>query len=226
MDNKKDTGANGWTSGKVVFEYGGGDVEAGIIYGLDMGLTIEERIKSTFYFEGCHPEQDVIRNATFKENASGYFCVEDALGNVAKKKISVTNIDTENPYIDYCGEDRSYTGKGFKLKVEAYDDESGLNEDDGAYSFDGGLHWQTENYKIYTEDTKDVVVAVRDKAYNYDYSSKIDIDVSTGTSSGGSGSTGGSGGSDSGGSTTTDTTKPSITGISGNARNWTKMMSL
>ena len=219
---KKDTGANGWTSGKVVFEYGGGDVEAGIIYGLDMGLTIEERIKSTFYFEGCHPEQDVIRNATFKENASGYFCVEDALGNVAKKKISVTNIDTENPYIDYCGEDRSYTGKGFKLKVEAYDDESGLNEDDGAYSFDGGLHWQTENYKIYTEDTKDVVVAVRDKAYNYDYSSKIDIDVSTGTSSGGSGSTGGSGGSDSGGSTTTDTTKPSITGISGNARNWTK----
>ena len=225
----KKRGSNGWTSGEIVFEYGGGDRDSGLIYNLNMGLTIEERIQSTFYFEGCHPEQDTIRNATFKENASGKFCVEDALGNVTKINISVTNIDKEDPYIDYCGEDRSYTGKGFKLKVEAYDDISGLNEDDGAYSFDGGLHWQTENYKIYTENTKDVVVAVRDKAYNYDYSSKIDIDVSTGTSSEGTGGTGGTGGSGStggtgggGSSTTTDTTKPSITGISGNARNWTK----
>ena len=210
-----------WTAGPVTVKIDAVDTGVGLI---NSGAYLPLQKYTSYRCDEYNIDSN--KQITFTENGQAIVRIRDALKNEVTQIIDVNNIDDVDPYIDNCGKDRSYTGEGFKLKVEAYDDESGLA--DKAYSFDGGNTWQKDNYKIYTENTSNVRVVVRDKVGHRCNIPSFDVLVSTGTSSGGTGgsggtgSTGGSGGSGSGGSTTTDTTKPSITGISGNARNWTK----
>ena len=73
--------------------------------------------------------------------------------------------DTEPPVIQSVeGNSEEWTTENITLIVNAEDSKSGLQAE--AYSFDGGETWQTENIKIYNENTAGIVIKVRDEAGN------------------------------------------------------------
>lgn len=72
--------------------------------------------------------------------------------------------DTTAPTLDITGNTDQWVNTDITLTINASDDESGLQEN--AYSFDGGITWQKENTKTYTENTEGIVIEVRDEAGN------------------------------------------------------------
>ena len=67
-----------------------------------------------------------------------------------------------------------WTNQNITITVKANDNETGLEQK--AYSFDGGATWQEENTKTYNQNTKGIIIKVRDKAGNIAENEPIDID--------------------------------------------------
>ena len=72
--------------------------------------------------------------------------------------------NTPPKIIEVTGLTSNWQKEDVILTVNAKDNESGLTNK--CYSFDGGNTWQEENYKKYTENTKAIVIKVRDEAGN------------------------------------------------------------
>ena len=87
---------------------------------------------------------------------------------------ATANIEDEiRPSIEVTGNPVEWTNQSVTLTVNAQDNESGLQEQ--AYSFDGGLSWQSENTKVYDKNTSGIIIQVRDEAGNIS-SETINID--------------------------------------------------
>lgn len=81
--------------------------------------------------------------------------------------------DTTAPTIEIIKSTEEKTDKDVTITVIAEDNESGLAEK--AYSFDGGKTWQKENTKVYSENTEEIIIKVRDAAGNIATAEKISI---------------------------------------------------
>ena len=104
-------------------------------------------------------------------------------------------LDDENPIItSITGNPTEWTTEDVTLTVQANDTLSGLASE--PYSFDGGTTWQKENTKIYTENTNEIVIQVKDNLGNIETSEVINIDK-------------------------IDMEKPTIVDITGNPTEWT-----
>ena len=98
-------------------------------------------------------------------------------GTNASKGYAVCNIiDDKKPQIEKVeGNALEWTNQNVTLKITAKDNESGL--DQNPYSFDGGATWQEANTKTYEENTKGIIIQVKDKAGNIEnYIEEINID--------------------------------------------------
>ena len=75
-------------------------------------------------------------------------------------------IDDEAPKIEsVTGNPEEWTKEEVTLTINGAEDEkSGLAEK--PYSFDNGVTWQSENIKIYEENTDEIIIKVRDKLGN------------------------------------------------------------
>ena len=99
---------------------------------------------------------------TYDNNENVVIKVKDGLGNEATEEVQI-KIDKEAPIIERVEGNEEEVEKGsVTLRVKARDDLSGVE----AYSFDGGATWQEENTKTYTEETKGIIIKVRDAAGN------------------------------------------------------------
>lgn len=88
--------------------------------------------------------------------------VMDTAENESRTDLQV-KIDKDKPIINsVTGNPEEYTKQNVTLVVNAIDTDSGVAE----YSFDGGKTWQAENSKEYSENTKGIVIKVKDKAGN------------------------------------------------------------
>ena len=88
-----------------------------------------------------------------------------------------------------------WTNQDVTITIEAKDELSGLSR--YAYSFDGGITWQEENYKTYSENIDGIVIKVKDCLYNTaEYEEIINI-------------------------TNIDKIYPEIENVTGNAEKWT-----
>ena len=72
--------------------------------------------------------------------------------------------DEVSPSIEVTGNAEEWTNGDVTLKINAQDNESGLPIE--AYSFDGGITWQSENTKTYNQNTTGIIIKVRDEAGN------------------------------------------------------------
>ena len=83
-------------------------------------------------------------------------------------------VDDKYPIIDeIVGNPTEWTEDDVTLTINATDNESGLAEE--AYSFDGGVTWQAENTKTYTENTSEIIIQVKDNVGNVATAETIDI---------------------------------------------------
>ena len=84
--------------------------------------------------------------------------LKDALGNITEVAIDIL-IDKTQPTINgVIVQPEGWTGSEVVVTVNAVDDKSGI----GQYSFDGGVTWQAENLKGYTQNTSGIEIRVRD----------------------------------------------------------------
>mgnify|MGYP003309025943 CR=1 FL=1 len=82
--------------------------------------------------------------------------------DVVQKEIK---IDKQAPVIESIKKTpEEETQEAVIIEIVAKDNLSGLNEE--AYSFDGGLTWQKENYKEYKENQENIEIRIRDNAGN------------------------------------------------------------
>lgn len=83
-------------------------------------------------------------------------------------------LDDENPIItSITGNPTEWTTEDVTLTVQANDALSGLALE--PYSFDGGITWQKENTKTYTENTNGIVIQVKDNIGNITTADIINI---------------------------------------------------
>jgi len=81
---------------------------------------------------------------------------------IAEKEVK---IDKEEPAIkNIIKSTEEETEQEVKVEIIAEDNESGLAEE--AYSFDGGVTWQKENYKEYETNQEEIKIQVKDKVGN------------------------------------------------------------
>lgn len=80
--------------------------------------------------------------------------------------------DVTAPTLEISGNPTEWTKEDVTISITATDTESGLPEE--AYSFDGGITWQTEPTKTYTQNTTGIIIKVRDIAGNVE-TKTIDI---------------------------------------------------
>ena len=102
---------------------------------------------------------------TFTQNIENMVIkVRDNAGNIVENgPISIRKIDKDAPVIEKVeGNPSTWTKENVTLKVIAKDLLSGIKD----YSFDGGLNWQTSNQKVFTQNTENIVIKVRDNAGN------------------------------------------------------------
>ena len=103
--------------------------------------------------------------------------VKDLAGNSATGSIKTGKeywFDNTIPTIEKVTKNPTdWTNGNVTLTITATDDESGLHEE--AYSFDGGVTWQADNYKEYSENTSGIVIQVRDEVGNIATYETIDI---------------------------------------------------
>lgn len=89
----------------------------------------------------------------------------DFLGNTSAEQTAYVNIDKSLPVISNVTRDSSsWTKNSVTITVDANDAVSGL--DSKAYSFDGGITWQTGNTKTYDQNTNGIQIQVKDNAGN------------------------------------------------------------
>ena len=101
----------------------------------------------------------------FTQNGEFIFKYLDINNEEKEVTAKVTNIDKTAPIIKKVeGNPTEWTKDNVTLKVNAEDNLSGLAYD--AYSFDGGITWQKSSEKIYTDNTNNIVIKVKDKAAN------------------------------------------------------------
>ena len=105
---------------------------------------------------------------TYTQNTSNIIVkVRDAVGNeYIHPVINITKIDKEDPtVVSVTGNPTDWVNTDVTLKINgAKDDKSQLHEE--PYSFDNGVTWQESNEKLYTQNTSNIVVKVRDKVGN------------------------------------------------------------
>jgi len=130
-------------------------------------------------------------------NDTVYIRVTDKAGHVSEVKSTNLRIDTAVPSItNVTGNPTDWTNSDVTLTINgASDTLSGLAET--PYSFDNGVTWQTESTKVYTENTNDIVIKVKDKLGNVYTHESISV-------------------------TKIDKTAPSVTDVTGNPADWTK----
>ena len=135
---------------------------------------------------------------TYTENTDGIVIkVKDKLDNIyIHDAILVLKIDKQVPIItSVTGNPTQWTNKDVTLTISSEDSVAGLAEK--PYSFDGGETWQAENTNTYTKNTSGIIIKVKDKAGNVaTYNDTVDI-------------------------TKIDKVRPMITGVTGNATEWT-----
>ena len=151
---------------------------------------------SAYSFDGGSTWQTA-NTKTYTNNTNGIIIkVRDVLGNTATyQTINITNIDKTAPIISKVeGNPTAWTNKDVTLKITATDAGCGLHAT--PYSFDGGKTWQKEASKIYKENTKNIVIKVKDKLGNTSTYSTIDI-------------------------TKIDKTVPTVIKVDGNPTEWT-----
>ena len=103
-----------------------------------------------------------------------YARLTDGTNNSAVLQKQVKDITA--PTVTISGNPTDWTKDDVIITINATDTESGLPEEaeGGAYSFDGGITWQTSTSKTYTENTSGIIIKVRDIAGNID-TKTIDI---------------------------------------------------
>lgn len=172
-----------WTTGNVTLTVTATDAGSGLH-------------SSAYSFDGGSTWQTA-NTKTYTNNTNGIIIkVRDVLGNTATyQTINITNIDKTAPIISKVeGNPTAWTNKDVTLKITATDAGCGLH--DTPYSFDGGKTWQKEASKIYKENTKNIVIKVKDKLGNTSTYSTIDI-------------------------TKIDKTVPTVIKVDGNPTEWT-----
>ena len=172
-----------WTTGNVTLTVTATDAGSGLH-------------SSAYSFDGGSTWQTA-NTKTYTNNTNGIIIkVRDVLGNTATyQTINITNIDKTAPIISKVeGNPTAWTNKDVTLKITATDAGCGLH--DTPYSFDGGKTWQKEASKIYKENTKNIVIKVKDKLGNTSTYSTIDI-------------------------TKIDKTVPTVVKVDGNPTEWT-----
>lgn len=99
-------------------------------------------------------------------NANGKVMARMRGRTIIKGEYPVKRIDRTAPIITgVSGAPASWTNNNITLTVNgAKDTESGLNV--SAYSFDGGLTWQTSNSKTYSANLNNIIIKVRDALGN------------------------------------------------------------
>ncbi len=112
---------------------------------------------------------------TFTENGPVNIWVRDKAGNTKKIVENITSIVNEGPIItDVTGNRDNWDKSNVTLVINAKSNGAALHNT--AYSFDDGLHWQSDNKKTYTENTSDIKIKVRDIFGNAtSYSQTINI---------------------------------------------------
>jgi LPXTG-motif cell wall-anchored protein len=93
-----------------------------------------------------------------------YAQLKDSTGNISNVNASITYKDSTAPTISVSGNPTTWTNANVTLTVSASDTGSGLNTS-GAYSFDGGSTWTTENSKSFSTNGT-VNIKVRDNSGN------------------------------------------------------------
>ena len=172
-----------WTRGNVTLTVTATDAGSGLH-------------SSAYSFDGGSTWQTA-NTKTYTNNTNGIIIkVRDVLGNTATyQTINITNIDKTAPIISKVeGNPTAWTNKDVTLKITATDAGCGLHAT--PYSFDGGKTWQKEASKIYKENTKNIVIKVKDKLGNTSTYSTIDI-------------------------TKIDKTVPTVIKVDGNPTEWT-----
>ena len=172
-----------WTTGNVTLTVTATDAGCGLH-------------SSAYSFDGGSTWQTA-NTKTYTNNTNGIIIkVRDVLGNTATyQTINITNIDKTAPIISKVeGNPTAWTNKDVTLKITATDAGCGLHAT--PYSFDGGKTWQKEASKIYKENTKNIVIKVKDKLGNTSTYSTIDI-------------------------TKIDKTVPTVIKVDGNPTEWT-----
>lgn len=152
-----------WTNGNVTLTVNASDAGSGLhatAYSFDNGVTWQSsNVK------------------TYTENTNNIVVkVRDIAGNVYTNAIiNITKIDKAPPTItSVSGNPTSWTSGNVTLTVNgAKDDLSGLHAT--AYSFDGGVTWQSGNTKTYTGNTSNIMIKVRDSLGNIYTNSAINI---------------------------------------------------
>ena len=127
----------------------------------------EDNFKKTVYvidgekFETTKQEETKVvkQNGEHKIKAYTYGAKDNKSIEVEKE----IRIDKELPTVNVVKEPEETTEDKVVIRINAEDNLSGLEEE--AYSFDGGLTWEEENEKEYTQN-QTVVIKVRDKAGN------------------------------------------------------------
>lgn len=109
---------------------------------------------------GADNRYEVSGNGTYEVT------VRDIAGNMAKREITVNNIDKKAPeIISLIAEPTPWYSGSCIVTVSAQDEENGSGLDDMPYSWDGGETWtDATNYELSLEGT--VTVQVRDRAGN------------------------------------------------------------
>lgn len=150
-----------WTNTDVTLTVNASDIDSGLntsgAYSFDGGLSwTTENSKS------------------FSENETVNIKVRDNSGNISSQEVVIDKIDKTLPIItSVTGNPSDWTTSDVILTVNATDIGSGL--DTKAYSFDDGITWQPDNIKIYSENTSNIIVKVKDSVGNIATYDAIDI---------------------------------------------------
>ena len=83
-------------------------------------------------------------------------------------------VDDQYPTIISVTGNENWKKNEITLTINAEDNQSGLSKK--AYSFDNGQTWQSENKKTYTENTKGIIIKVRDALGNIATYNEINVD--------------------------------------------------
>ena len=100
------------------------------------------------------------------------FTATDSLGNVKEITMPFNVVDTTKPTFTVSGNPTLPTNNDVTLVVTATDNSTFLAEE--AYSFDGGLTYQTSNEKTFTSN-QDVIIVAKDKEGNISLPQTISI---------------------------------------------------
>lgn len=150
-----------WTIASVILTVSASDTGSGLdpegAYSFDGGLTWQTS-----------------DTQSFPSNTTAEIKVRDKSGNISSQNIVIDKIDKTAPVISGITQTaETWTKDSVTLTVNAKDEVSGLEAE--AYSFDGGLTWQSSNTKIYDSNVNGIAVKVRDNAGNVSEGGPIDI---------------------------------------------------